>query len=129
MSTTHFIRRFIFSLPTNKLFSTRDVLIYGTRSSVDQALCRLVKSGILIRLARGIFTRESDHLHNFSHFDIAQFKAQAFHKQITAPGINFAYELGLISKPDNNDHKLVFYINGSSSKFKTGKVTILFSLV
>lgn len=43
-----------------KAFSTADLIQFGTRASVDQALCRLVKEERLLRLARGIFIAPAD---------------------------------------------------------------------
>ena len=127
MYTANFIRQFISSLPTNKLFTTRDVLVYGTRASVDQILYRLVKAGVLMRLARGVFAKQdSDNPHNFSYFDIAKVKARAFAKQVAAHGSDLAYELGLIPKLEDNNDKFTFCVNGSTSKFKADKTTIYF---
>jgi len=76
MWTASDIRRHIFGLPARQPFSTRDCLVYGKRSAVDQELYRLVKNGEIRRLARGLFVR--DQKIEFSVFEIANLKAQAF---------------------------------------------------
>jgi hypothetical protein len=53
MSTTLRIRQFIANLPQALIFSTRDLLNFGTRAAVDQCLCRLVRKGNIRRLAWG----------------------------------------------------------------------------
>ncbi|MBI4533459.1 MAG: type IV toxin-antitoxin system AbiEi family antitoxin domain-containing protein, partial [Candidatus Melainabacteria bacterium] len=57
MFTSSFIKRHIYRLPLDKIFSTRDFLIYGSRTAVDQTLAKLVKKGMIIRLARGVFVK------------------------------------------------------------------------
>jgi Family of unknown function (DUF6088) len=80
MWTTAHIKRHIFSLPVSKPFTTRDCLVYGVRSAVDQALYRLVKNGTIRRLARGIFVR--DEKKYFSVFEVAKLRAEAFGRKI-----------------------------------------------
>jgi hypothetical protein len=80
MCTASFIWRHIHKLPADQPFTTRDCLIYGIRSAVDQALYRLVKNRTIRRLARGIFVR--DEKKYFSVFEIATIKAEAFGHKI-----------------------------------------------
>lgn len=56
MSVTEKITNWIARLPEGEAFSTADLLQFGKRSALDQALSRLVKADKLQRLARGIFT-------------------------------------------------------------------------
>ena len=53
MLTISSIQRFISALPKNRIFTTREVLIFGTRGAVDRALGRLVKTERIVRLATG----------------------------------------------------------------------------
>lgn len=55
MGTTKKITDWITQRPKGEAFSTADVMAFGKRSALDQALCRMVKDGKLKRLARGIF--------------------------------------------------------------------------
>lgn len=123
MHTTTFIRRYIFRLPLGQLFTTREFLLYGSRASVDQALSRLVKKGIIVRLARGVFVREGSDLKRISVLALASVKAESFGKHIAAWGGHLAHKLGLITE---QDHKEIFCVNGSTSSFKFGSVTIHF---
>ena len=57
MYTSAHIRRYIFSLTDNAIFSTREFLNFGKRAAIDKCLSRLVKRGEIIRLARGLFKK------------------------------------------------------------------------
>ena len=52
------IRQHISRLEKSQPFTTKEFLIYGTRTAVDQTLCRLVKDGFIVRLARGVFAKD-----------------------------------------------------------------------
>ena len=75
-----FVKRHINKLAPEQIFTTRELLIYGTRSAVDAALSRLVRLGIITRLARGVFVRELRP--NLTIEEIARAKAVAFRKKI-----------------------------------------------
>jgi len=49
------ITNWIAQRPEDDAFSTADLITLGSRSALDQALCRLVNAGKLRRLSRGIF--------------------------------------------------------------------------
>jgi hypothetical protein len=44
------------SLPEGGLLSPKEFLHLGSRAAVDQALCRLVREGILLRVGRGAYS-------------------------------------------------------------------------
>lgn len=71
-----FICRHILQIPATQIFTTRDMLIYGKRSAVDSAMCRLVASGFVTRLARGVFVRDASE--NPSFVEIVKAKTRAF---------------------------------------------------
>lgn len=123
MSTQAFVLRHIFGSPPGKIFTTREFLIYGSRTAVDQALSRLVRKGVLQRLARGVFLRHDSDPANITVWDVAGVKAQSFGKQIAAWGGNNAAELGLL-EPET--HEPIFAVNGSSSGFHFGHIFIQF---
>jgi hypothetical protein len=119
MWTSNSIKRMIFHyLPLNKLFTTRQLLIYGTRSAVDQCLSTLVKEGRIIRLARGVFVREGSRIETISVYDIAKIKAEAFGKQIALWNSQF------VVGPGKKRDETTFAVSGSSSSFKFGETTI-----
>jgi len=81
MWVTASIKRHILKLPIDEPFTTRDCLVYGVRSAVDQALYRFVKIGFIRRLARGVFVRDESKWY-FSVFEIAKLRAEAFGRKI-----------------------------------------------
>jgi hypothetical protein len=54
-----YIHLHIMRLPMTQIFTTRELLQYGTRGAVDQALYRMVESGFITRLARAVFVRDA----------------------------------------------------------------------
>jgi hypothetical protein len=58
MSVTQKIRQAIADQPQGAVFSSADFLPAGTRAAVDQALFRLMKDGIIVRVARGLYAAE-----------------------------------------------------------------------
>lgn len=121
MYTTSLIRRHISSLPARTIFVTRDLLVYGKRNAVDQALFRLVKTGLIRRLARGVFVREGTVPASFSSSEIATAKAAAFGKRLVAHPDDLARTLGLVA----GESKGAWYsTSGRTSSFRTGTTVI-----
>jgi hypothetical protein len=56
MSAFQVIRNAITSQPQGTVFCNADLLWAGTRAAVDQALSRLMKDGVIVRVARGLYT-------------------------------------------------------------------------
>ncbi|HEY9682000.1 MAG TPA: hypothetical protein V6C86_10520 [Oculatellaceae cyanobacterium] len=69
------IRQHITRLGRTEPFTTKDFLIYGNRASVDQTLSRLVKIGFIVRLAPGVFARESGK--EYTNLDIKTAKVRS----------------------------------------------------
>jgi hypothetical protein len=121
---TAFVRRFVFNLPLDKIFTTRDCLKFGLRRAVDSSLFRLVEEGIIIRLARGVFVRDGSDLRAIGAWEVAQAKARAFGKEIARHGAKIAMELGLIPQART---LIKFYVSGGhSSSFRFGNAVIYF---
>ena len=57
LTTAAQIRQHIERLPLGEPFTPAALLAYGARATVDQTLSRLVKSGVITRVARGVFVR------------------------------------------------------------------------
>lgn len=57
MHTTKFINKHLEKTPVGKLITSLELLKFGSRTNIDQTLCRLVKNKKLIRLTRDVFTR------------------------------------------------------------------------
>lgn len=51
------VRGFMATLPEGEPFTVRELLTFGPRTSVDQALSRMVSTGELVRPARGVYAR------------------------------------------------------------------------
>jgi len=62
MSVSAKMRQSIAELPQGAVFSSADFSSYGTRAAVDQALCRLIKDGSIVRVARGLYATTGQHV-------------------------------------------------------------------
>jgi len=121
MSATAFIRKFVFNLPEGKIFTTRDCLQYGFRAAIDEALYRLVKTGVIRRLCRGVFVRDSTEQMVFSDYEIAKVKAESFGRLIREHANTLAAEMGLRTKASV---EVKFAVNSRSSQFQYGEKVI-----
>jgi hypothetical protein len=122
MSTSSLIRRHIFGLPLGRIFTTRELINYGSRTSVDQTVWMLVKRGVIVRLARGVFVREGSDLKCISVADVARTKAESFCKRFSVlecRNPNIASVAGI------NFGKIQFAVDGSTSSFRFGGVAVV----
>lgn len=117
MWTSSHIKRHIQALLPGKLFTTRDLLAYGSRAAVDQTLYRLVRCGVIRRLARGVFVLNDNSESIPGLPEIVATKAAAFGKHIFTSGTDAGRYLGILPKTTSG---IVFYTNGSSSSFRCG---------
>lgn len=115
------LKRHLRGLKPGVLFTTRDCLPFGSRAAIDQALYRLVKSGYIVRYARGVFARTAVDESAPSIEEIAMKKANSFGRQLAAHGSALAKQLGLTKQADN---PFIFSTNSSSSTFKCGDITV-----
>ncbi len=123
MYTALLVRRHINRLKDDKPFSIRDFLNYGSRNAIDQIFHRLVKSGLIIRVAIGIFIKDASLFP--SALDVALVKATAFGKSIVTHGLQAAQQLKL-STNTGPPHEATYACSGSSSSFRFGNIRILF---
>lgn len=112
MSTASFIRQHIEQLPAHKIFSTRELLHYGSRAAVDTTLYRLVLLGDIVRLTSGIFVRKN--VVAITTGQVAHKKAAVFGKKLIITGEQAAGQCGLLPSPQNITS---YATDGSSSKF------------
>lgn len=121
--TTARIRRDIGSRGQDEIFTTRQMLRHGPRGAVDFALYKMVKDGVIKRLARGVFVKAACQL-VFEPIEIAKVKAEAFGKRI----ISQSYRRILQGQPfvDQAESETTFVVEGSSSSFWFGKHRIVF---
>jgi len=113
-SCLSFIRRHISRLKEGQIFTTRDCLIYGKRSNVDNALFRCVRGGVIIRIARGVFVRRTSNFTPPSPLEIAIIKARSFGKELLTHGADTCAKYKLI--PSGNDQP-TYYVDGCTSRF------------
>lgn len=115
MCTSSYIKRFVFQLQGHQLFTTRDLLNFGSRNSIDQTIYRLIKAGIIKRLARGVFSRvDIAFEHIFSVHEIATIKAESFGRKIIIHAKDIAHKLKLA--PAGNE-ETTYATNGGTSSF------------
>ena len=128
MSCIGAIREHISLLPDDAIFATRDLVKYGLRTTVDQSISQLILSGVIVRLARGIFIKSVAQLP--SVLDIAAYKARSFGKELVTHGHTLASHW--LASTDSGVHQtsaatnqkqqpdLIFQIRGRSSAFLCG---------
>src|SRR5579883_2688021 len=107
MSAPSYIRRHINNLAGDKPFSIRDFLIYGPRNIVDQVFHRLLVQGRIIRVARGVYIKDTSPLP--SPLEVVKVKAAAFGRIIAVHGSQASAQL--VDEPKSTS-KLVFATNG-----------------
>lgn len=122
MWTSAQILQHIDQLASDAVFTTRDLLTYGKRGAVDQTLYRMVKCGLIIRLARGVFIKNVIGQREVSLREVAETKAAAFGKKLMTHAHDCAIKLGLIDEPNQ---LVMFNVSGHSSSFKCGDVQII----
>lgn len=75
--------RFLFGLPKGHIFTTRDLLPFARRTTIDSALSRMVRGGVLERLARGVFRFYDAKNKKVTLKQIAAIKRKAFGRKIS----------------------------------------------
>lgn len=126
MSATAFLRKYVAELEEGHIFSTRDVLRFGLRGAVDQAIRRLVKRKTIVRIVRGLFMKTDGSTPKPSVREVAEAKAKAFAKQLWTHGMEVAQKLGIQQLPRTDANTYVFATDGASSSFRYGKKRIVF---
>ncbi|MBK9201810.1 MAG: type IV toxin-antitoxin system AbiEi family antitoxin domain-containing protein [Candidatus Obscuribacter sp.] len=74
--------RFLHGLPKGYIFTSRDLIPFAPRTTIDSSLSRLVKSGTLERLARGVFRFFAPSNRKVSDKQLAAIKRRAFGRKI-----------------------------------------------
>lgn len=114
MSAALAIKMLLKSMPSGMIFTTRDLIGIGSREAIDNCLCRLVQGGIILRLARGVFSN-GDQVPHIAPFELAQIKARAFNKETYEHAITTAQRLGYIPWPQPKGEPLTFTTSGTGS--------------
>lgn len=114
-----------------KVVTPKDFLDLGTRDATDQAIHRLVKTGLLIRLGRGLyhFPRENARLGLTpppAPDDIAAALGRQLGSRVTPSGALAANQLGLSTQVPT---LLVYHTDGRSRSLRVGKLQLRFKHV
>jgi hypothetical protein len=112
------IRKHILQIPDGQTFATRELLGYGHRDAVDAAISRLIKTEIIVRVARGIFVKPlfvNGVLKMPTLAEIVITKAKAFGKEIICQHGKDAAHALKIADTANNEPTVV--VTGSSTSF------------
>ena len=128
MLVTLRIKRFINSLKKDEVFTSRDLVKFGSRAAVDQVVYRLVKSGVITRIIRGVFMRTEFAMRTPSVEELARIKAESFARNITTHAGVVAKKMGLLLE-ENDDERLVFAIDSHSTSFRVGDKVVHFRFV
>ncbi len=131
MCTSAFVQKHISSLSKMSLFTTRELLQYGSRNAVDLTLHKLVKKGWIFRIARGVFRKTPPWKSPPSLMEVAKVKAKAFGRKIYSYGDVAAYEMGMSKERPSQDNyietgKAIFYTDGSKTSFQFQEVEVEF---
>jgi hypothetical protein len=128
MSTAQIINDYIERMALGEPFASAELLKYGSRANIDQILSRLVKSGELTRVARGIFVRpEKTSYLNVKWAlpepsKIASTVARSSGEIIVPHGAEAARRLQLSTQTQT---KPVFFTSGATRHIKTGNMEIV----
>lgn len=124
MSAIAKVRVFIAKLDQDSIFTTRDLLAFGTRSSVDNAVYDLVKLQEIVRIVPGVFCLPGSQ-RKPTLKELAIIKAKSFGHRLIKHASYIASELGL-EQSEVPDDEVWFATSGSTSEFKFGDITIKF---
>ena len=123
MKTAELIRNYIQKQPRDEPFTPTALLQHGTRKAVDMELSRLVKSGKIIRVARGIYVRPKENKYVGkvppSPFKIALAKANG---TIAVNGADALLSFGLSTQVPVRP---VYYTTGPSKRILFGNMPII----
>lgn len=119
------IRREIESLPEGEPFLVTRFLPLGTRSSIDQAISRLVKEGVIMRVSRGMYVRPKPS-RLFGQAlppteNIVRAFTEAYGETIEIHGAEAERRFGLSTQ---TMMKPVYITSGPSRKIRIGKLEV-----
>ncbi|KXW56432.1 MAG: type IV toxin-antitoxin system AbiEi family antitoxin domain-containing protein [Betaproteobacteria bacterium] len=123
--TAKLIRQRIENIPVGEPFSPTLLLECGTRASVDQNLSRLIKAGVIERVARGIFVRPE--INRFvgkvmpEPLKVAETVAKSVGAIVQVHGAEAARCLELTTQVPTQS---VFMTSGPSKRIRMGKMEI-----
>lgn len=125
MKTATTIRQRIEGMPLGETFLVSQFLSVGSRSSVDQAICRLAKAGVITRVARGVYVRpKPSRLFGTalpSTEQIVQTVAAAHGEIVEISGVEAERRFGFTTQ---TAMKTVYLTSGPTRRIRIGKLEI-----
>lgn len=125
MNPTEKVRKAASQLPEGKPVPSRAFLGLGSRVSVDQALSRLVREGILSRPARGVYMRPKRNPHVGvvppRPIEVARSIASEFGFKVEVHGAEAVRQLGLSNQVPT---RLIYLTDGPSRTFHLGALEV-----
>lgn len=123
---TRTLRERLRRAPRGRIFSAADFADLGERAAVDQALSRMVVSGELRRVARGLYDRPREHkllgILMPTSTDIARAIAGRGKLKLQPSG---AYAANLLGLSEQVPLKVVFLTDGVARTIRAGRQTIV----
>ena len=125
MNVVEQVKQKIQEYPQGQPFSSRKLLGFGTRAAVDKALSRLVESGEVTRLSRGIYVRPK--LNKYvgavvpEPIAIIRAKLEAENETLQVHGAEAARQFQFTTQVPT---RTVFYTSGSSRRFHIGNLSV-----
>jgi len=114
-------------LPKGRALPLRSFLGCGSEVAVRTALSRLVKSGQLVNLARGVYARPKPNRYFGTSFpgpeEVARVIAQATGERLAPHGAEIARRLGLSTQVPM---QAAFYTSGRTRRLKVGNGSVYF---
>ncbi len=127
MTTAEAIRTQIGNIPVGEPFTSTQFRRLGRGAAVDQSLARLVKQGLIVRIARGVFVqpKKSKYVGPVmpEPVKVAQAVASAHGETIQVHGAEAARLFGLTTQMPMQS---VFYTSGPGRKMKIGNLQLVF---
>jgi len=124
LNTIACLRRFINALDDCQVFTSADVSHCGKRSAIDMALTRLVRKGLITRLANGVYMKGDEFDQRPMAVEVAQIKAKRFGKTLFLDTSDIVKSSNSSTETDS-EQTVVFTIDGYSSSFKYGKTKVV----
>jgi hypothetical protein len=123
--TAALIKKKLEAAPRGSLFTSRAFLKYGTRAAVDHALSRFAKTGVVTRVARGIYARPKANRTIDRPAPAAEAVARVVARQsgekLQLGGAEAAARLELTTQQPANS---VFETRGTPRRIRMGKLEI-----
>lgn len=119
------IKEKISQLPIGEPFSSKELVCFGTRAAVDQNLSRLVKTGEVMRVTRGVYVRPKQSKHvgavTPEPMSVAHAKLLTERETVQVHGAEAARQFGFTTQVPTTP---VFCTSGSNRKFRVGNLRV-----